>query len=229
LLLISVMALMLPTIVAFPGMGATSAATSAATVVASATAAQMWISRGCAFILASLYGLYLYFQFASPSGTSDDEEEPAELSVGASLALLALTTVAIAICSEGLTSSVDGVTSQLGISQSFVGVMLLPIVGNAAEHFTAVTVAAKNKMDLALSIALGSSTQIALFMVPFSVFVGWCIGVPMDLNFGVLPATVMLLTTLVVSSTISDGRSNWLEGAILVAAYILIGITFWFV
>jgi len=219
LLLLAVLALVLPTLVASQASGP--------------IPATLLVSRGCAVVLALLYGLYLYFQFVShkdefEAEEGEEEEEEAELSPGGATAVLAAATLVIAACSESLTGSVGGMTKDLGISESFVGVVLLPIVGNAAEHLTAVSVAAKNKMDLALGVALGSSTQIALFVVPFSVLIGWYVGVPMDLNFHVLPASVLLLTALIVSSTIADGRSNWLEGAMLVAAYVLIGIAFWY-
>merc|ERR1712046_132184 len=102
------------------------------------------------------------------------------------------------------------------------------IVGNAAEHMTAVTVAAKNKMDLAIGVALGSSTQIALFVVPVTVLVGWIIDQPMNLNFHPTPCGILLLTVLVVSGLTSYGLSNWLEGAMLIAAYVMISATFWY-
>mmetsp|Transcript_19725 Transcript_19725/g.27823 ORF Transcript_19725/g.27823 Transcript_19725/m.27823 type:complete len:93 (-) Transcript_19725:27-305(-) len=85
----------------------------------------------------------------------------------------------------------------------------------------------KNKMDLSLGVALGSSSQIALLVVPFTVCAGWAIGVPMDLNFRPLGTGILLVTVLIVGSVTSDGESNWLEGAMLIAAYIMVGLTFW--
>eukprot|EP00438_Fugacium_kawagutii_P031224 Skav220819 [mRNA] locus=scaffold150:640618:646367:+ [translate_table: standard] len=90
-----------------------------------------------------------------------------------------------------------------------------------------VDVALKNKMDLSLGVALGSSSQIALLVVPFSVCAGWAIGVPMDLNFQPLGTGILLVTVLIVGSVTSDGESNWLEGAMLIAAYVMVGLTFW--
>jgi len=159
----------------------------------------------------------------------DLEEEEQKLSLGAALSVLTATTLLVAACSEGLTGSVEGLTKTLGISKLFVGVILLPIVGNAAEHLTAVTVATKDKMDLSLGVALGSSVQIALFVVPFTVLAGAYIGAPMDLNFQALPTVVMLLTVLIVGSTINDGESNWLEGIMLIGAYVLIAVVLWFI
>merc|ERR1719321_1979438 len=117
-------------------------------------------------------------------------------------------------------------TKRMGISRGFIGVVLLPIVGNAAEHVTAVTVAMKDKLDLALGVALGSSTQIALFVVPFTVLAGWIIDVPMDLNFKPVATGILLLTVLIVSGLTGDGQSNWMEGIMLMGAYLLIAITF---
>merc|ERR1719413_328750 len=112
----------------------------------------------------------------------------------------------------------------MGFSRSFIGVVLLPIIGNAAEHMTAVSVAVKDKLNLSLGVALGSSTQITLFVVPFTVLAGWAMGVPMTLDFQMIPVAVLLMSVLIVSATSTDGKSNWLEGAMLIAAYFLIAI-----
>lgn len=222
LLLLAVLALVIPTVVLLTGARPDS---------------ELLISRGCAIVLAVLYICYLVFQLYTHKdqfGTEANEEEPAEeeqpmLSKGASLALLLVATVIVAPLSEGLTGSVEGVTKTLQLSDAFVGVILLPIVGNAAEHLTAVTVATKDKMDLSLGVALGSSTQIALFVVPFTVIAGWFMDVPMDLNFKSLDVSILLLTVLIVGSTISDGESNWLEGAALIGAYLLIAVSLWYI
>ncbi|OLQ08117.1 Ca(2+)/H(+) antiporter [Symbiodinium microadriaticum] len=222
LLLLAVLALVIPTVVLLTGARPDS---------------ELLISRGCAIVLAVLYVCYLVFQLYTHKdqfGTEANEEEPAEeeqpmLSKGASLALLLVATVIVAPLSEGLTGSVEGVTKTLQLSDAFVGVILLPIVGNAAEHLTAVTVATKDKMDLSLGVALGSSTQIALFVVPFTVIAGWFMDVPMDLNFKSLDVSILLLTVLIVGSTISDGESNWLEGAALIGAYLLIAVSLWYI
>jgi len=222
LLLLAVLALVIPTVVLLTG---------------ARPASELLISRGCAVVLAVLYVCYLVFQLYTHKdqfGTEANEEEPAEeeqtmLSKGASLALLLIATLIVAPLSEGLTGSVEGVTKTLQLADAFVGVILLPIVGNAAEHLTAVTVATKDKMDLSLGVALGSSTQIALFVVPFTVIAGWFMDVPMDLNFKSLDVSILLLTVLIVGSTISDGESNWLEGAALIGAYLLIAVSLWYI
>lgn len=109
-----------------------------------------------------------------------------------------------------------------------VGVILLPIVGNAAEHLTAVSSAVKNKMNLAIGVAVGSSTQIALCVVPFTVLAGWCMDVPMTLDFHAFSTVVMLLAVLIVNVALSDGHSNWLEGSLLMTGYVLAGLCFWY-
>eukprot|EP00913_Durusdinium_trenchii_P017080 g16064.t1 len=197
LLLLAILALVIPTVVLLTGVRPES---------------ELLISRGCAIVLAVLYICYLIFQLVThkdefaAAETEDDCEEEAEpsLSPGTAVALLVAATLLVAPLSEALTGSVEGVTKTLNISDAFVGVVLLPIVGNAAEHLTAVTVATKDKMDLSLGVALGSSTQIALFVVPFTVIIGWILGVPMDLNFRSLDVSILLLTVLIVGSTIVD-------------------------
>lgn len=190
------------------------------------------ISRGAAVVLGCLYCFYLLFQiFTHPEhfkGSSEAEEEAASMSPWSAAIMLLACTLIVAVCSEGLVGSVEGMTERLGISRPFVGVVLLPIVGNAAEHVTAVTVAMKDKLDLSLGVALGSSLQIALLVVPFTVVTGWILGVPMSLNFSPVGTGILLLTVLIVGNLTSDGESNWLEGAMLLAAYLLVGVTFWF-
>jgi len=115
------------------------------------------------------------------------------------------------------------------LPSSFIGLILLPIVGNAAEHVTAVSAAAKGKMDLALSVAVGSATQIALFVVPFSVIVGWIVDVPMSLDFRIFETAVFLLSVFIASSVLSDGHANWFEGAMLIASYLIVAIICWFI
>lgn len=142
--------------------------------------------------------------------------------------MLLIVTLIVAACSEALVGAIEPLTVQLGIGEGFVGIILLPIVGNAAEHMTAVTMAMKNKMDIAIGVAVGSSTQIALFVTPFTVIAGWMMGVKMTLDFQAFETAVMIMAVLIVGSIVSDGRSNWLEGCILMSAYALTAIAFWY-
>ncbi|KAG8463015.1 hypothetical protein KFE25_001788 [Diacronema lutheri] len=157
-----------------------------------------------------------------------DEEEEILFTLSGALFWLGSITVVIAFLSEFLTGAIEGATKDYSINKSFVGFVILPIVGNAAEHATAITMAYKSKMDLALGVALGSATQISLFVVPFMVLTGWAIGQPLDLFFGAYETAITFVATVVVGFAVADGETNWLEGASLLSAYIIIGASFLF-
>ncbi|MEM8639417.1 MAG: calcium/proton exchanger [Cyanobacteria bacterium P01_G01_bin.54] len=137
-------------------------------------------------------------------------------------------TLLVALESEFLVDSLEEATSSLGLTALFTGVILLPIIGNAAEHATAVTVAMKDKMDLSVSVAMGSSLQIALFVAPVLVIAGWFLGQPMDLDFNPFELVAVMVAVLVANSVSSDGQSNWLEGGLLLATYLVLGFAFYF-
>lgn len=190
------------------------------------------LSHGTAVILLILYIMYLYFQLKSHSDFFDaeaqEEEEPEEHilnPIAAGVALL-IVTVIVAICAEYLVDSIDAIVQTAHISKTFIGLVLLPIVGNAAEHVTAVIVAYKGKMDLAINVAIGSSMQIALFVTPFMVLLGWIMGQPMTLHFQTFETVVFFLSVLVVNYLIQDGKSNYLEGAMCIGTYIIIALAF---
>jgi Ca2+:H+ antiporter len=134
----------------------------------------------------------------------------------------------VAVESELLVGALEVATEQLGLTSLFTGVIVLPVIGNAAEHATAVTVAMKNKMDLSVSVAVGSSLQIALFVAPILVLAGWVVGQPMDLNFNPFELVAVAVAVLIANSISSDGRSNWLEGTLLLATYTILGLAFFF-
>ncbi|MGL5084054.1 MAG: calcium/proton exchanger [Microcoleaceae cyanobacterium] len=142
--------------------------------------------------------------------------------------VLLAATLVVAFESELLVGSLEEATSRLGLTALFTGVILVPIIGNAAEHTTAVTVAMKNKMDLSVSVALGSSLQIALFVAPALVLAGVILGQPMDLNFNPFELIAVGVAVLIANSVSADGRSDWLEGVLLLAAYTVLGIAFFF-
>ena len=133
----------------------------------------------------------------------------------AAAGILVVVTIAVAICAEYLVDSINGLVATAHISKTFIGLILLPIVGNAAEHVTAVVVAVKDKMDLAMGVAIGSSMQIALLVTPFLVILGWIMDVPMTLHFETFETVVFFLSVLVVTYVIQDGKSNYLEGAMV--------------
>ncbi|HEY9769924.1 MAG TPA: calcium/proton exchanger [Coleofasciculaceae cyanobacterium] len=144
------------------------------------------------------------------------------------ISILLLVTLAVAVESELLVDSLEAATSNLGLSALFTGVILLPIIGNAAEHATAVSVAMKDKMDLSVSVAVGSSMQIALFVAPVLVIAGWIMGQPMDLNFNPFELVAVSVAVLIANSISSDGESNWLEGSLLLATYAVVALAFFF-
>jgi Ca2+:H+ antiporter len=158
--------------------------------------------------------------------TEGDDEHPINLPLW--IGVLLVCTLLVAVESELLVDSLEVATEALGLTALFTGVILVPIVGNAAEHATAVTVAMKNKMDLSLSVALGSSLQIALFVAPVLVLAGWLLGKPMDLEFNPFELVAVAVAVLIANSISSDGRSNWLEGTLLLAAYVVLGFAFYF-
>merc|ERR1712176_964987 len=142
--------------------------------------------------------------------------------------MMLLTTLVVAFSSELLIGSLEGVVEEAGISQHFIGIILLPIVGNACEHASAIRFAIMDKPGLSIGIAVGSSTQISLFVVPFSVLVGWAINQPMSLNFGSLNTTVMSISVVVVLSVVVDGMANWLQGYLLMSGYFIIAVLYWY-
>ncbi|HHP7232683.1 MAG TPA: calcium/proton exchanger [Xenococcaceae cyanobacterium] len=198
------------------------------------------LSVAVAVVLILVYGLTLLFSMKTHSylydvGVADIEvegESESEVKEKVNLpfwiGILLVVTLAVAVESELLVDSLEEATAQLGLTALFTGVILLPIIGNAAEHATAVTVALKNKMDLSVSVAVGSSLQIALFVAPILVIAGWIIGQPMDLNFNPFELVAVAVSVLIANSISSDGNSNWLEGSLLLATYVVLGLAFYF-
>jgi len=181
-------------------------------------------------VLIALYACGLLFRFGnreSPVAVKavDIPAEP----LGTSLLSLILATVLIAVLSEMLVSQIEAAQKALGLSSLFVGVVVLATVGNAAEHSTAVMMAHKNKMDLTLSICIGSSVQIALFVAPVLVFVSHLLGNPMQLMFSPLEIAAIALAILILEMIVNDGETVWFEGVELVAAYVILGIAFFLV
>lgn len=191
------------------------------------------LSRGTAIILLVLYVMYLYFQLRTHADLFEDVSEVAEqesaeheeethlLNPFAAGVTLVLVTILVAVCAEYLVGSIEGIVEKTGMSKTFIGLILIPIVGNAAEHVTAVVVAYKNKMDLAIGVAIGSSLQIALFVTPFLVILGWIIGVEMTLHFQIFETVSFFISGLVVTLLIQDGKSNYLEGGLCLGMYVL--------
>jgi len=197
-----------------------------AAVATSREGSVLMISRICSVFLMAVYGMFLFFMLRTHADLfadeGEEEEEESGLSPFFSVLMLFVATLLVFICSECLIDSIHGVSEDYGLSKSFIGVILLPIVGNAAEHATAVTCAYKGMMDLALGVAVGSSTQIALFVVPCAILAGWFYDQPMDLDFSTFDAVVQMLTVFLVSQVLSHGETNWLHGAMLMTVYVFI-------
>jgi len=157
-----------------------------------------------------------------------EEQEEKILSLPVAMFGLGAVTVLISICAEFMLGSIQGVATKAGLSELFIGTIILPVAGNAAEHVCAVSAALRDKMDLAIGICVGSSVQIALGVTPFLVLFGWMISTPMSLDYGAFDVTVLFLTVLVVNYIIKDGCTNWFEGFLLMICYICIAVAFYY-
>ncbi|CAH7688872.1 Sodium/calcium exchanger protein-domain-containing protein [Phakopsora pachyrhizi] len=160
-------------------------------------------------------------------GEEEEEEEVPSLNTVSALVLLALSTALVGVTSEWLVDSINGITRTGVLSEAWVGLILLPIVGNAAEHLTAVSVSVKDKLDLSMGVAVGSSIQIALFVVPLLVVLGWILDKPLTLLFDPFVESITLFLSVLIVN-IQDGRANWIEGFILMCVYIIVAVAFFF-
>lgn len=190
-----------------------------------------WLSDGMAIVLILLYVAYLIFTLRDSSGHGQPEVEAhtPTMKLPKALVLLGGSTLAIVLMSEVLVGAIKPTAADWGLTEMFIGVMLVPLVGNVAEHFVAVQVAAQNKMDLSLGIAVGSGLQIALFVTPVLVLAGWAMGTPLTLVFNQYELMALISATLIAVLISVDGESHWLEGAQLIALYVILGMAFYFV
>jgi Ca2+:H+ antiporter len=202
--------------------------------------AEQRLSLAIAIVLIATYGAILLFSLVTHKqlfvgGEADigtdhpnkhDHAEP--WSVGKAVGVLLLATVAVAWVSEFLVGAVEAARQSMGVTEVFVGVIIVAIVGNAAEHSTAITMAMKNKMDLSMGIAVGSSLQIALFVAPVLVFASYLFPHQLNLEFTVPEVAAVVMAAFVTDQIAGDGESNWLEGVQLLALYLIIGILFFY-
>ena len=189
------------------------------------------VSATVAAVLIALYAAALAFTLITHEHlfrTPAPEEHP-EWSRRKAIGLLLAATAIVALEAEFLVGSLEPALEDLGLSPLFVGLIVIPIIGNAAEHSSAIMFALRNKVDVTLEIAIGSSTQIALFVAPALVFISLAVGHPMDFVFSTFEVAAVALSTVLVFMISSDGRSNWLEGAQLTGAYVIMAISFFFV
>jgi Ca2+:H+ antiporter len=162
---------------------------------------------------------------AGSEGGDDDEEDVLGLRNG--LIWLGIITVATALASDAVCATIQDATEKIGVSKVFTAAVILPIVGNACEHAGAVLFAVKGKLDLTLGIAIGSSTQIALCVLPFMVILGWMMDHDLSMNFGAFESGTLFLTVVAVTFAIKDGTSNWLLGLTLMVTYAVVALGFW--
>ncbi|GBL49837.1 Vacuolar calcium ion transporter [Candidozyma auris] len=206
------------------------------------------LSRGVAIILLVVYILYLVFQLKTHKALFEEQSQEDDgiitsslaeegtsakgdaehLTIIGSLSVLVLATLLVSFSADYLVGSIDDIVESSGLSKTFIGLIVIPIVGNAAEHATAVIVAMKDKMDLAIGVAVGSSLQIALFVTPFMVIIGWIVDVPMSLYFSTFETAVMFVSVFITNLVILDGESNWLEGAMLLSTYLVVALAFFY-
>ncbi|KAF9513028.1 hypothetical protein BS47DRAFT_1329887 [Hydnum rufescens UP504] len=192
------------------------------------------ISRGTSVLLLMVYVGYLVFQlkthadlFRPPPSQAQEEEEQESMSmISAAISLLSVTVIT-SFCADWLVASIEETAEKYDIPKTFIGLILLPLVANAAEHVTSVWMAMKNKMELTIGISLGSSIQIAAFVVPLLVIVGWIIDRDLTLFFANFETTVLSVSVLLVNLLIQDGKSNYMEGLMLITLYIVIALAFW--
>ncbi|KAL3638329.1 Vacuolar cation/proton exchanger 5 [Castilleja foliolosa] len=216
---------------------------------------ELALSRFSSCIMLVAYSAYIFFQLTSQKNlyahineeesqtneSSDDEEVP-DISKWESVLWLLILTFLISVLSEYLVNAIEidalrgallllgalfqGASVAMNIPVAFISVILLPIVGNAAEHAGAIMFAVKDKLDISLAVAIGSSTQIAMFLIPFTVVVGWVMDRPMDLNFQLFETAILLMTVLVVAFMLQDGTSNYFKGLMLLLCYLIVAASF---
>ncbi|KAI5010390.1 hypothetical protein ZWY2020_012527 [Hordeum vulgare] len=202
-------------------------------------ASELALSRFSSGIMLVAYASYLYFQLSSrnssysqigseevPNEDATEEDEEVEISMWEAIAWLAVLTIWISVLSEYLVNAIEGASDSLNLPVAFISVILLPIVGNAAEHASAIMFAMKDKLDITIGVAIGSSTQISMFVIPFCVVVGWMMGQKMDLNFQLFETATLFITVLVVAFMLQDGVANYLKGLMLVLCYLIVAASF---
>jgi len=188
------------------------------------------VSRAVSVVMLLTYGLYLIFQLKTHAhvfeGDEEDDDEERVLGAWGAIVWLAIITFFISVLSEWMVEAIRGAAEGLGVPDLFLGTIIIPIVGNAAEHAAAIIFAAKNKMELSLGIAVGSATQIALFVIPLCIVIGWVYDVPLSMNLHPFETSTLLITILLVGVLIQTGESHWLSGIVLICAYVVVSIGF---
>ncbi|KAI3437166.1 Vacuolar cation/proton exchanger [Psidium guajava] len=202
---------------------------------------ELALSRFSSCVMLVAYASYIFFQLkhqhslhnpncnVDEEGVSEEssvEEEAPEITQWEAIGWLAVLTLWVSVLSGYLVDTIEGASDSLNIPVAFISVILLPIVGNAAEHASAIMFAVKDKLDITLAVAIGSSTQISMFMIPFCVVVGWLMGKPMDLNFQLFETATLFIAVLVVTFMLQEGKSNYLKGLMLILCYVIVAASF---
>lgn len=198
---------------------------------------ELVLSRFSSIVMLVAYLAYLYFQLKShrelydseeDSGGNDDasDEDESLLGFWTSIGWLTILTIFISILSEYLVDAIEGASTAWNVPIAFISVIILPIVGNAAEHTSAIMFALKDKLDISLGVAIGSSTQISMFVIPFCVVIGWPMGTRMDLNFELFETATLFITVLVVALMLQEGTANYFKGVMLILCYLIVGASF---
>ncbi|GKC86470.1 vacuolar cation/proton exchanger 3-like protein isoform X1, partial [Tanacetum coccineum] len=200
---------------------------------------ELALSRFSSCVMLVAYASYLFFQLKSHAnlydsvdeerennGDDSDDEEAPEITMWEAIAWLTILTLWVSVLSGYLVDAIQGASDSWNMPVSFISVILLPIVGNAAEHASAIMFAMKDKLDITLGVAIGSSTQISMFVIPFCVVVGWIMGQPMDLNFQLFETATLFITVLVVAFMLQEGTSNYFKGLMLILCYLIVAASF---
>jgi Ca2+:H+ antiporter len=191
------------------------------------------LSLGIAIVLFLTYFCVLGFtlrthKYFFQCGDQDIVESSTQWSRGRALLILLISTAVVALLSEFLVGTIENVRHTVGVTEVFIGVIVVAIVGNAAEHSTAILMAMKNKMNLSVGIAIGSSLQIALFVAPVLIFLSYVLGRPMDLEFTMPEVFAVVASVYILFQISGDGETNWIEGVQLLSVYVILGILFFY-
>jgi Ca2+:H+ antiporter len=180
------------------------------------------------YALSLVYSVGTHRALFGEIGKAAEVEQAPRWSLRRTIGVLAALSAALGAMSEVLVSATQDAVRQSGLSEFFVGIVIVPVIGNAAEHSAAVLMALRNRMDLAIGIALGSTVQIALLVAPLAVLAGVVLGAPMDLAFSTFEVASVALAVWIASEIVHDGESNWLEGALLLLVYAVLAVAFYF-
>ncbi|MEC4812987.1 MAG: calcium/proton exchanger [Scytonema sp. PMC 1069.18] len=192
------------------------------------TASILLLTFYCLMLLFSIKTHKHLYLVEDENDSEKIEASQEKVNVGSSIFILLVCTIVLVFISDILVESIEKTISTLGLTSLFTGVILIPLFGGFVEYLTCVNFALKNKMELAVAVAVGSSLQIALFVAPFLVLVGWALGQPMNLNFNPFELVAVAMAVVITNSISADGRTNWLEGVLLLMTYAVLGTAFYF-